>query len=656
MKHVLLAAVAFMIASVANAAPSVVTSAIAGNGVRHTITFDATTAASGVITRTGLCQAVSFSRAGSETVSLFQTNAATATAGTLVDTFAATTSIPEKLGIAQARFYVSSDGATAGGVLTVECFPMSASILGVRGGRASETVTIPTTGNPWIACDGLPDPGYTPVSVTAADDLHQVVIDECATGCELVLAAGTYADTNVTLGPTSGGGADAIVKAGSLDAATGEIIIRAADPDNPPVLEAEPGNPAAIFYIVDIAARFRFKDLILDGKKSKQTNAIFVDRDGNSTICADTTPENGVCDSGTLTVTEAGGINIRSRIGADMRLCADNVTVRNTVFDAFFMRNTLASTVQNSTVRDAGCTSETCPLIDVPDNAENTNLLVSGRGINFVASEFSGISNNDVSGVTKMGLQCFGSDACYIADNVVTDGANGGITMLGSSGYVWRNSIDRVGTLYGQNSSVTNTGNGIDFVDDTLYSGDLLVEIIGNAVRNTFGASIAIGLRKVPAAESSTLIVNDNTSSGSCLVSTLSSNAAILIGDGTDRLESVSASGNTVTDSDCPVGLRVRNVIAYEADTNSISGFSGGTAVAYDDVEALDETDITVDGSISIDADSVGTLADCTLNDGATIIGALEGGVTRTNCGPAHSGGGSSSNWGELEWGADDWG
>lgn len=653
MRALLLAWVMLFSALGAYAAPSVVTTTPSATEVRHTITFDATTASSSVITRTGLCQARSFTRAGSETVSLYQTDASTATAGTLVDTFSATTTIPSKLGIAQAGFYVSSDGATAGGELVVSCYRLSATIRGVVGGSGVAPVSIPTAGDPWVSCSGLPDPGHTPISLTAADDLHAEIIDNCGSGCTIELAAGTYADTNVTMGPSS----DQIVKSGSLDEATGEIIIRAADPSNPPVLEAEPGNPAAVFYIVDIAARFRFKDLVLDGKKSEQTNDIFVDKDGNSTICADTSPTDGVCDTGTLTNAEAGGINVRSRVGPiQMRVCADNVTVRNTVFDAFFLRNTASSTVQNSTVEHAGCTTETCPLLSIPANAENNNLLVVGRGVNFVNSAQVGIADNVITDATKIGAQCFGSTSCYIADNVLTDIGNGGITMLGSSGYVWRNTINGAGLLYGQNSPTTNTGSGIDFVDDDAYSGDLDVEIIGNTISNTWGPSVNVGLRKSPAAESSTLTIQDNTMSNACVVQTLSTNADLLIGDGTDRLEAITASGNSISGGACNVGMRVRNVIDYTAENNSVSGYGSGTAVAYDDVEALDEDGLTVDGNISIDADSVGTLANCTLNGSATIVGAVEGGVTRTNCGPAQTGGGGSSNWGELEWGTDDWG
>lgn len=640
-----LALAALLVPALAGADPIVETTNPSSSEVRYTITFDGTTAASVTMERRGICRG-SFVRAGSETVSLYETNSVAATGGVLAETFNTTSAFPSRIDVSLSRFYASSDGATAGGVLTVSCYPLSAAIRGIRGAQASASISVPSTGNPWISCSGLPEPSFTPISVTTADDLHDVVTAECGAGCILDLAPGTYDDTNVTIGPVS----DSNIKAGSLDGTdiTGEIYIRAANPADPPVLRAEIGNPAAIFYLVNNPEMFRLKDLILDGRRSEQTNAVV-------SACPDTTPADGICDSGTQTFSDATGFNTRSTIAVPTRSCLENVTVRNTVIDGIFIRNAVASTVENVTVSGVGCAPSTCPGISIPADFSTNSYSVVGRGINMVDSDFVAVVDSTFTDGTKQGIQCFGTTRCYVVDNVISDIGNAGITILGSTGYVWRNTISDIGFNFPPNTTATATGNGITFTDSDPYSGDIEVDFTGNSVTNTHGSSYWLALGTSPAAESSTITMTNNTGTDACVTSTRSDSAAFLLGDGSDRLESLTITGNTVTGNRCPAAFRVRNVIAYTADDNTVTGSVGSTqAVVYDDVESMDDDGLVVDADISIDVDSVGTLTNCTLNGSASVTGSLEGGVVRSNCGPPHTGG--SSLWDAMTWDSDVWG
>lgn len=133
MKHFLLSILLLLAASPGWAKPTMSGPNYLGSAQTVTWTFDATTEASPLFGAKGLCVAT-FIRAGSETVTLYQTTASTATGGTTIATFSSTTTSPTSLTIGQPNVYAVSDGATAGGQLTVHCSPLQVSSTGGGGG------------------------------------------------------------------------------------------------------------------------------------------------------------------------------------------------------------------------------------------------------------------------------------------------------------------------------------------------------------------------------------------------------------------------------------------------------------------------------------------------------------------------------------------
>lgn len=129
MKHFLLSILLLLAASPGWARPTMEGPSYLGSAQTVTWRFDTTTEASPLFGAKGLCVAT-FIRAGSETVTLYQTTASTATGGTSIATFSATTTSPTSLTIGQPNLYAVSDGATAGGSLTVHCSPLQVSDTG----------------------------------------------------------------------------------------------------------------------------------------------------------------------------------------------------------------------------------------------------------------------------------------------------------------------------------------------------------------------------------------------------------------------------------------------------------------------------------------------------------------------------------------------
>lgn len=123
-----------------------------------TFTFDATTDPSRLFERRGVCVAT-FIRAGSETVTLYQTTASTATGGASIATFSATTTSPRTLTIGQPNLYAVSDGATAGGSLTVHCSPLQVSSGG--GGYGSQLEEVAACSANFTQPEGCPGATFT---------------------------------------------------------------------------------------------------------------------------------------------------------------------------------------------------------------------------------------------------------------------------------------------------------------------------------------------------------------------------------------------------------------------------------------------------------------------------------------------------------------
>lgn len=121
-KRLLLFLMAALMSSAAHAGPKVVRDTKAASELRYNVYFDATTTASELMPVRGLC-AATYILAGSEVITLYQTTASTATGGTAVATFSATSTSPTDITYGQPNLYAVSTGATAGGALTIHCSP-----------------------------------------------------------------------------------------------------------------------------------------------------------------------------------------------------------------------------------------------------------------------------------------------------------------------------------------------------------------------------------------------------------------------------------------------------------------------------------------------------------------------------------------------------
>lgn len=129
MKHFLFSMILVLCAAVAHGAPTMQGPNYVTNGTRTiTWTFDTTTAATPLFGVVGTC-AAKVDIAGSDVLTLYQTNAATATSGTSVTTFSADTTAPTSLAIGQKNIYATSTGATGGSTMTIECTPAIVSSL-----------------------------------------------------------------------------------------------------------------------------------------------------------------------------------------------------------------------------------------------------------------------------------------------------------------------------------------------------------------------------------------------------------------------------------------------------------------------------------------------------------------------------------------------
>lgn len=461
-----------------------------------------------------------------------------------------------------------------------------------------------------VRCSSLPDPAATPVSVTTADDIQTEIAAACGAGpCILELAAGTYTDENVMLGT---GGASI----------GGEVVIRAANPASKPLIRATVGTARGVFQIRNVTHRIRFEDLVLDGRRADQTDASM------AAICTDTTPADGVCDSGDPQ-NSAGvfGIDSRSTTAGTGTTCALRVDVIETVGDAFFLRDQINSSVEDSTVDGAGCDTTTCPNLTVPADSALNSILTNGRGVNFVDSFEVMVVDATVNDVTKQGIQCYNSTDCYGIASTVTVAGSTGLTMLASSGSMTGNTVNGVGSNWAQNSTTVSNGEGILFTDGGLAT-DFDASARDNAISNTWGNGIRSDLQAGTPPEP-VIKVARNTATTVCTGSTLTTNAGMSFGDSVDSYERIDTESNTVSGSSCASGFRVRNVLDYSGSGNVVSGSLAGDGFTYT-ASAIEESGLTTDRDVEIGATNTGILAGCTLNGGAVVNDASGGGVARS--------------------------
>lgn len=461
-----------------------------------------------------------------------------------------------------------------------------------------------------VRCSSLPAISATPVSATTSSNLATELAAACGAGPGILeLAAGTYTDTNLVIG--TGG-----VSIG------GECEIRAANPASKPLLRATVGTARAVIQVRNVTHRIRLTDLAIDGRRADQTDASM------SAICTDTTPADGVCDSGDPQNTAAAmGVDSRITSSGDASTCALRVDVIETVGDAFFLRDQKRSAVEDSTVDGAGCDTTTCPTLTVPADAALSSITVNGRGVNFVDSDDAMAVDVTVNDVTKQGIQCYNSTDCYAIGSTVTVAGSTGITMLASSGSALGNTINGVGSNWAQNSTTVSNGEGILFTDGALAV-DFDASARGNTILNTWGngirAELAAGTPPEPVIK-----VERNTATTVCTGSTLTTNAGMSFGDAVDSYERIDTASNTVDESSCATGIRVRNVLDYSGTGNVVTGSLAGDGVTYAG-SVIAESSLTTDEDIEIGAATTGTLSGCTLNGGAVVNDASSGGVTRS--------------------------
>lgn len=156
MKRWILALLVMLAASPGWAKPSMVGPSNSSSAYSFTFKFDTTTEPTPLMGVKGSCTAT-FVRGGTDTITLYQTTASTATGGTQVgDTFAATTTTARTLALGQPSVYAVSDGASGGSTLTILCSPLSlgggGGVLG-SGPLADMLASSPRAGDLWQQTD-----------------------------------------------------------------------------------------------------------------------------------------------------------------------------------------------------------------------------------------------------------------------------------------------------------------------------------------------------------------------------------------------------------------------------------------------------------------------------------------------------------------------
>lgn len=518
-----------------------------------------------------------------------------------------------------------------------------------RYGLNGRNVSVSQTDYGPVECGDLADPGYTPVNITSATDLHAAVTANCATGCEIVLAPGTYTDTSVTIGDS---GVDSAIKVGSLTNATGVVWIHGSDPDNPPVLVNEAGILSAVVHARNMTGLLRVEDVIIDGNKANQTNGAI------TTVCTDSAPADGTCDTGSQTSSRSHGIYMHSTVGSGKTtMCVRRVEVRNTVATGIQISNGYFSTVSDSWVHDIGCTPASCPGLSIPLTNENSAITYLAQGIQIGDAIGSSALRNTVERVTKIGIECFvgtvGSRGCNASNNRVDYANSAGIGFVGGVGVAIRNTITNTGKYIGFDTTTTKNGHGMTIRPSLANSLLTRVRVEGNSVSDSWGGGILVHANspsEVPAGYRVEVI--GNTVTNACDGTTRTTAASFEMGDETDQLHRIDSRSNIVNGTLCGRGFSVSNLDKYVESGNRVVGSTGGYAVEYDSVTIIDSKGIDVSDDIYIDAASDGAMRNCTFRSGSVIAGET-GNVAFSDCESASVG---SSLWDTMQWDSDVWG
>jgi hypothetical protein len=464
--------------------------------------------------------------------------------------------------------------------------------------------------------------------VDPTDDLHAVFTANCGAGCILELDPGTYTDVRVTLGPAGEVSAGRVLS-GSLTGITGEVLIRAADPQNKPILRHVVGAKTGAFYFVNAYERIRLENLRFEGRRSEQTVGAIDDP------CADTAPADGICDlADPQSNHNQNAFWLSSQTATNTEACLLNLEISGTVSDAIFIRDAVNTTVENVSVSDIGCSAATCPALSLPSDYSTNSIKTVARGVNLVGGDGNvGVVQSDFTRATKFGVQCIDSLACHILGNTVDDVMLQGVSHIGSSGSVRDNVIRGIGFILEPNLLTDYTGHGIAWTTDATYGAGRDVLIDGNFIDGTFDSGIATLMPSFPGGSDVELTISNNVIRNACAEGTRANSAALEMGDNGDTIARIRAELNVVGDHGCDAAIRSQRVLDFEADRQTVSGSSTAPAVVYDDVTGLDEDGLVVDEDIQIDAGSAGTLTNCTLNSGAVVSDSSGGAVARTSCG-----------------------
>lgn len=483
-------------------------------------------------------------------------------------------------------------------------------------------------------CSQLADPGHLPVTVSTTDDLQTVFDTNCGSGCTLELEGGNHDDVNLDVGTGDFSGPN---DAGTAIVPTGEVLIRAADPANRPVLRASIDEPGPIIEVLNAAENdyFRLENIDLDGRRADQTNLVFdLDGDGNANelgeICEDTDGDD-VCDSGESS-TLARGINVKSTTGTHPLVCLRNVHGHETVGNVVAIRDAAESAVEGGVFHDGGCAPDTCPNLNVPARANMSSTLTSSRGVN-LSGNVDGVAvlYAEAYNLTKMGFQCFRTTGpCAILDSYAHDVLNSGFQFVDSKETLIRgNRSENIGFLYAMPSTTTFSGFGIGGSTNGAHA----ARVEGNVVENTWGAGIQVG---GTSASSGAFTYVRNTVTKACQGTTRTDRSDVIYGDAaaTDTIPEITSIRNTLDGgSDCLRGMLARNVTTqFRSYGDLIKGTRQDEAARMEGSVDMDIREITLDDDLVLESGSTGSIDGCTFNADGTLVDNSGGGVAVSNC------------------------
>lgn len=475
-------------------------------------------------------------------------------------------------------------------------------------------------------CSDVPELA-TVATISPSDfsgDLCAAMATHLGSGGGLELLGGVYSASCIVGGGISGMTVD-INPSASYE-------VRAADPDDPPILKAVIGQNVPVLLHVNASAGVegRFRNIVIDGLKSQQTNAVFSTQSGinlTGSVCDDDDAD-GICDADDPTsFTFAGGLMYYSTTGTPAVGCVENVTVRDVVWNAFQCQGCQDVVVENWKAEDAGCglnPDTECPNIDVPVN-NSSKLMNDARGLNITGGSSNLGIYGEAKDVTKIGAQISNSPgtelwynkveltgaACFASNNIVADE------------YFYGNTGNKCGWLH-QPGRPGSIGYGFHISTGASPSVSAKAYLFFNRVTNIWGVPYVFqdnsGLDRLSllAVGNSSLDTNQGFSYESALQYQLYlsglANAEII---------------NHTSPSDSPFGVYVHNgppTILSMINTSFLGSHSFNGARFFDSV--LTVNGLHVGGNIEFTSSASGTANTCT----ATLVEDNSSGAMSGDC------------------------